>query len=321
MAGHHIDSHTVGAVQQHFNVGAARTLRFSLPPLAEQDGVLQTLGALDDKIELNRRMNETLEAMARAIFKDWFVDFGPVRAKQEGRAPYLAPDIWSLFPDRLDDEGKPEGWQTSRLEDLCARVAIGPFGSDITTDNFVGHGVPVIRGVNLKDGFIEDGFVYLTEEKADSLSNANAFPGNIVLTHRGTLGQVGIIPSNSNFSRYIISQSQMVLAADPKRATPRFLFEFLRSPLGRDQLLAHTSQTGVPAIARPTTSLKSLRLTDPGLTAIEKFDHMMGPLVERENLNSGESRTLTSLRDLLLPKLMSGEIRVKDAEKLVGQAA
>ena len=81
-----------------------------LPPLAEQDAIASILGALDDKIDLNRRMNETLEAMARAIFKDWFVDFGPTRAKMEGRAPYLAPEIWALFPDRLDDEGKPEGW-------------------------------------------------------------------------------------------------------------------------------------------------------------------------------------------------------------------
>ena len=77
----------------------------------EQTAIASILGALDDKIDLNRRMNETLEAMARAIFKDWFVDFGPTRAKMEGRAPYLAPEIWALFPDRLDDEGKPEGWR------------------------------------------------------------------------------------------------------------------------------------------------------------------------------------------------------------------
>ena len=75
------------------------------------------LDALDDKIELNRRMNETLEAMARAIFKDWFVDFGPTRAKAEGRDPYLAPELWDLFPDALDDEGKPFGWQDAVLGD------------------------------------------------------------------------------------------------------------------------------------------------------------------------------------------------------------
>ena len=81
---------------------------------SDQRAIASILGALDDKIDLNRRMNETLEAMARAIFKDWFVDFGPTRAKMEGGAPYLAPEIWALFPDRLDDEGKPEGWKMGR---------------------------------------------------------------------------------------------------------------------------------------------------------------------------------------------------------------
>jgi type I restriction enzyme S subunit len=114
-AAHHIDAHTVGAVQQHFNVGSARQIRFRLPPISEQDRILGVLGALDDKIDINRRTNETLEAMARAIFKDWFVDFGPTCAKMEGRAPYLAPEVWALFSDRLDNDGKPEGWKSGML--------------------------------------------------------------------------------------------------------------------------------------------------------------------------------------------------------------
>jgi type I restriction enzyme S subunit len=118
-AAHHIDAHTVGAVQQHFNVGSARQIRFRLPPISEQDRILGVLGALDDKIELNRRINETLEAMARAIFKDWFVDFGPTRGKMEGLASYLAPELWALFPDRLDNEGKPEGWEAKPLDQIA----------------------------------------------------------------------------------------------------------------------------------------------------------------------------------------------------------
>ena len=97
-----------------------KTIELSLPPLSEQRAIAHILGTLDDKIELNRRRNQTLEAMARALFKDWFVDFGPVRAKMEGREPYLPADIWQLFPDRLDDEGKPEGWQTKRISDYLS---------------------------------------------------------------------------------------------------------------------------------------------------------------------------------------------------------
>ena len=92
---------------------------FPIPALRlNSKTIASILGALDDKIDLNRRMNETLEAMARAIFKDWFVDFGPTRAKMEGRAPYLAPEIWALFPDRLDDEGKPEGWHETAIDSV-----------------------------------------------------------------------------------------------------------------------------------------------------------------------------------------------------------
>ncbi|NDC89749.1 MAG: restriction endonuclease subunit S, partial [Bacteroidetes bacterium] len=91
---------------------------FPAVSMSEAESMAATLGALDDKIDLNRRMNETLEAMARALFKDWFVDFGPTRAKMEGREPYLAQEIWDLFPDKLDDDGKPEGWVPKPLTEF-----------------------------------------------------------------------------------------------------------------------------------------------------------------------------------------------------------
>ena len=100
--------------------------------------------ALVNKIELNRRMNETLEAMARALFKDWFVDFGPTRAKMEGRAPYLAADIWSLFPDRLDDDGKPEGWSKSTVgAEFNLTMGQSPPGE---TYNEISEGMPFFQG-------------------------------------------------------------------------------------------------------------------------------------------------------------------------------
>src|SRR5690606_29035557 len=94
----------------YVSLTAQRTFRVPLPPIDVQKEIVSCISSIDRKIEVNRRMNQTLEAMARAIFKDWFVDFGPTRAKAEGRAPYLAPDIWDLFPAALDDEDKPAGW-------------------------------------------------------------------------------------------------------------------------------------------------------------------------------------------------------------------
>lgn len=314
----------VGAVFDSLKCADIPNFRLRIPPLREQRAIAHILGTLDDKIELDRRMNETLETMARALFKSWFVDFDPVRAKSEGRDPGLPERIADLFPDSFEDSelGEiPKGWRIVSLGEVCRRVAMGPFGSDIKTDNFIDIGVPVVRGCNLRDGFVDDGFVYLSEEKADSLRNANALPGDIVITHRGTLGQLGLIPRRSRFARYVVSQSQMLLSANPCLSSPHFLFEFLRSSAGQHQLLANTSQTGVPAIARPTTSVKAIQLVLPQLVVLQRFEDILLPLIERSIGNIAESRTLAALRDTLLPKLISGELRVPDTERIIGTAA
>jgi type I restriction enzyme, S subunit len=288
--------------------------------VGEQRAIAHILGTLDDKIELNRRMNETLEAIARPIFKSWFVDFDPVRAKASGeptesiyRRLGLVPDLLALFPDRLVESALgdiPAGWGAVQLGAVCRRVATGPFGSDIKTSNFVPQGVPVIRGGNLATGFVDDGFAFVTEEKADELRNANARPGDIVITHRGTLGQVGLIPPNASYPRYVVSQSQMVLTPDDEVATSRFLYEFLRTPQGQQALLANTSQVGVPAIARPTTSVKAIAVVVPPLNLQRTFGSVAGPLFERTRSSSAESRLLGVFRDILIPKLLAGEVRV-----------
>ncbi len=114
-----VDQMTGTSGRQRVPVEAFDHLRVSMPPLSEQRAIARLLSTLDDKIDLNRRMNETLEAMARAVFRDWFVDFGPTRAKAEGRTPYLAPELWGLFPDALDGDGKPVGWTMRQASDLC----------------------------------------------------------------------------------------------------------------------------------------------------------------------------------------------------------
>jgi type I restriction enzyme S subunit len=117
-----------GSALPYLTVKDLSKIRVDLPSLAHQKAVAAVLGALDDKIDLNRRMNETLETMARAIFTDWFVDFGPTRAKLEGRVPYLAPDLWGLFPEKFDGFSLPEGWRTGGLSEIASLVrdAVSP---------------------------------------------------------------------------------------------------------------------------------------------------------------------------------------------------
>lgn len=289
-----------------------------VPPGAEQRAIAGVLGALDDKIQQNRRTARVLKRLARGTFRAWFVDFGPVKAKAGGATsfPSMPQHVFDALPSRLVDSEfgpVPEGWTLPMIGELAKRVAMGPFGSDIKTDNFVPEGVPVIRGGNLTDGFIDEDFVYLTEAKADQLSNANAFPGDIVITHRGTLGQIGLIPAKSRHRRYVVSQSQMLIRPSPEVLPSHFLYLFLTSTVGQHELLANSSQTGVPAISRPTTSVKAIRLIAPDKSVLRHFEAIVSMLADCRAAIEAESRKLAQMRDYLLPKLLSGQVRVEVA--------
>lgn len=143
-------------------------------------------------------------------------------------------------------------------------VASGPFGSNIKVENFVASGVPVIRGMNLTgNSFNEDEFVFLTDIKADELSLSNAFPGDVIFTHRGTLGQVAIIPTDAKYPRYVISQSQMKLTCNLDMVDPYYVYYYFISPPGQYELLSYANPTGVPALYQPLTSLKKMLVSTP----------------------------------------------------------
>jgi type I restriction enzyme, S subunit len=311
-------------VQATLNLRDVVQLPILVPPTNVREAIAKVIGAIDNKIDLNRKIGQSMEAVAQAVFNAWFVDFDPVLAKLCGEGNEsicerlgLTAELLAQFPaDLVESELGliPKSWDIELMGDLCERVAMGPFGSDIKTDNFVPEGVPIIRGGNLKDGFSGGKFVYLTEEKATELSKANAYPGDIVLTHRGTLGQVGMIPEDSEYPRYVVSQSQMVVSVKPSRTTSRYIYEYLRSHKGQHALLANTSQVGVPAIARPTASVKALRLVHPPLKLLQAFDAVIAPMYAAAQEKARESNTLAEARDALLPRLLSGELKAIHGE-------
>lgn len=175
-------------------------------------------------------------------------------------------------------------------------LAMGPFGSNIKTDNFVPEGVPVIRGGNLSgDRFKDFDFVFLTEEKADELKSANAFSGDLVFTHRGTLGQVGIIPKNAKYPRYVVSQSQMKLSCDTAKVDPLFVYYFFRSTKGQHELLSSTSTTGVPAISSPLSTLRNIRIPYPPLPIQHRIANILGSLDDKIELNRQMNKTLEAM--------------------------
>lgn len=168
--------------------------------------------------------------------------------------------------------GNPREWEKCRLSDVAESFAMGPFGSNIKAENFVSSGVPVIRGANLNFyRYISGDFVYLTEEKATQLRSSNCYPGDLVFTHRGTIGQVGLVPERP-YPKYVVSQSGMKLSVKTNILESHFLLYFFKSDVGQHQLLQYEAQVGVPSISNPLTSLKSVIVPVPPLP--EQLSHI-----------------------------------------------
>lgn len=286
-----------------------------LPPLPEQRAIAQILGTLDVKIELNRRMSETLEAMAPAFFKSWFVDFEPVRAEMEGRwrrgesLPGLPAHLYDLFPDHLVDSelGEiPGGWKVSSLPDLVEvnpprplrKGEIAPY-LDMANMPTRGHAPyevverPLCSGMRFINGDT------LVARITPCLEN-----GKTAFVDFLQEGQVGW-----GSTEYIVLR--------PRPPLPeQFAYCLARSDAFRE--LAIQSMTGTSGRQRvQADSLEHFRLPQAPAPVAEAFGRAVKPLFARSSTATRQSRTLAALRDALLPKLISGELRVKDAERFL----
>ena len=181
------------------------------------------------------------------------------------------------------------GYETYRIADLIDEIAMGPFGSNIKVSCFVDSGVPVLNGSNL-EGFSlsEKTFRYVTRKKADSLNKANAHRGDIVITHRGTLGQIVFIPQDSKYDRYVISQSQFRVRCNDK-VLPEYLVYYFHTPTGQHKLLSNASQVGVPALARPSSTFQQIEVVLPELSiqkcVVEIISTIQKKIVNNQELN------------------------------------
>lgn len=267
--------------------------------LSEQQAIAQILGALDDKIELNRRMNETLEAMARAIFKSWFVDFDPVRAKlalskaegAEGRKPFgMDAATAALFPDSFQDSplGKiPKGWKVLPISAVIERLSVGKKYDQKTVK-------PTGRVPVLDQG--KSGLIGYHDDEPGVLASEN-FP-------------VAVFANHTCYMRLVTFPFSTIQNVLP----------FLGN--GVDTTWAFYATCGKQSFTEykghwPDFIIHEIVVPDRSLTV--EFSKMVGPFLRRSRANEGESQTLAGIRDALLPKLISGEIRVKDAEKCLAK--
>ena len=278
-----------GAVFDSLRCADVPNFELRIPPIPEQHAIAHILGTLDDKIELNRRMNETLEAMARALFKSWFVDFDPVRAKAEGRDPGLPKPLAGLFPDSFADSelGEiPRGWQERRWGDLVTLE----YGKSLT--NYTnGDGAYPVFGTNGKIG-----------SHSEPLCS---HPG-IIIGRKGAYR--GVHYCHSPF--FVIDTGFYV---EPKIGLE---LRWAYYELMRQDINGMDSGSAIPSTSRE--DFYGLPVLAASRELQKRFVELLEPLWERQEQNDRESQLLAALRDTLLPKLISGELCVRDAERLIG---
>ena len=275
----------VGSGVPTLNRNHVHPLPVSLPPLPEQRAIAHILGTLDDKIELNRRMNQTLEEMARALFKSWFVDFDPVRAKMEGRDPGLPQHLADLFPDRLVDSelGEiPEGWIQKSIYNFADVVYGAPFASKQFKNEK--QGVPLIRIRDLATH--EPGISTQQVHKKGHFIN----PGDIVVGMDGEF-RLHVWKGPKAWL------NQRVCHFEPRSGVPTaFLAEALSEPLA----FFERGKVGTTVIHLGKSDIDTFRLLHPGQGLLNAFAGIAEPLLDRTVTNALESRALAHARDLLL---------------------
>src|ERR1035441_3129971 len=182
-------------------------------------------------------------------------------------------------------------WPTVRFEELADKSKSAfskPYGSAIMKEDYLPFGVPMVRGVNLRNGiFFDDDFVFISDEKADRMPGANLTSGDLVFTHRGTIGQVSMIPRNRKHGRYVLSTSHVKARLDERRALPEFYYYYFTSPQGQQELLKNASIVGVPGIAQPVSTIKSLTVPYPPLTMQKGIAAVLGALDDKIAVNTG----------------------------------
>lgn len=178
-------------------------------------------------------------------------------------------------------------WKHYKMDDVIDEISMGPFGSDVKKEFYVNKGIPILNGSNLQGIKLqENSFGYLTEEKADSLNKCNAHRGDIIVTHRGTLGQIVYVPSNSKYDRYVISQSQFRFRCKPDLVDVQYLVYYFHTREGQYKILANASQVGVPALARATSTFRLIDIKLPSLADQRRIASILSSLDRKIELNN-----------------------------------
>jgi type I restriction enzyme S subunit len=312
----HVLAMQTGTAVPHISGEQIKTFAFALPPLPEQRAIAHILGTLDDKIELNRRMNETLEALARALFQSWFVDFDPVRAKAEGRDPGLPRHLAELFPNSFQESelGEiPKGWNVKPIGDLADVVG----GTTPSTEEPAYWDDGVHPWATPKDlsrlsvPVLLDTERRITDAGLSQIGSGMLPAGTVLLSSRAPIGYLAI-------AEVPVAINQGFIAMKPKSGTSN-LFLLLWARAAHDEIVSRANGSTFLEISK--ASFRPIPVAAPAHGVMNAFEQAARPLYRRIAVCARESRILASLRDTLLPKLISGDLRIKDAERYLEKTA
>ncbi len=283
-----------------------KKLEIPLPSRKSQQLIVNVLGALDDRITLLRETNATLEAIAQALFKSWFVDFDPVRAKAEGRQPEgMDASTAALFPDSFKESELgllPRGWQWSGLDNIAdVTMGLSPKGDSYNSD---GVGTPLINGP------VEFGDYFPVQTKWTNMASRVSAFGDLIFCVRGSTTGRRVVADGE----YCIGRG--VCAIRSRYEAPGFIYQTIN--FGLDRLLAKTTGSVFPSLSGP--DIKNFRVLNPSPELMGAYERITKSLLGRIQSNQAQAQTLTQLRDTLLPRLISGQLRLPDAEQLTEEA-
>lgn len=308
-----LKQHAVGAVMPNLNEGVIRQIPLTLPPLVEQKAIAAVLGALDDKIDLNRRMNATLEAMARALFQSWFVDFDPVRAKMDGRETFgLDPGTAAALPDSFQESEAghiPKGWSIEPVGKVVECVGGGtPSTSEPRYWEGGRHHWTTPKDLSsLQAPILIDTDRKLTDAGISRISSGLLPAGTLLLSSRAPVGYLAIaaIP-------VAINQGFIALKCN-HRATNFFMLNWCYTNMAEIQSRA----TGTTFAEISKQNFRPIGVLLPPVEVMAAFTAKVAPLYAQITANLHISRNLASLRDSLLPKLVSGEMKIADVDQIL----
>jgi type I restriction enzyme S subunit len=308
----YIRQHAIQTGVPHTNLGILRNTPIPVPPIKEQHAIALVLGELDNKIELNRRMNETVEAMARALFKSWFVDFEPVHAKASGRDTNLPQSIADLFPDSFISTEKgeiPKGWQSRPIGDISS-VSGGstPSTKEPSYWNDGIHCWATPKDLSaLKTPVLLDTERRITPAGLAQITSGLLPAGTVLMSSRAPIGYLAV-------AEIPVAINQGFIAMRPAAGVSN-LFLLRWAEWAHDLIASHANGSTFLEISK--SSFRPIQVNTPPDVLMREFDRIARPFYSRMVCNEVTSGTLAKIRDTLLPKLISGELRIPDAERIV----